>query len=313
MITAIRFKSFGISAFGSLHTGGTSAFVRNAVGFMHALERKLHAQGLSLGTQRRIAVGVEEYSLNQGEKNYSSAKMGLSRPWKGQSNQAPAVLDYEWKCNAILTLIITSQGQEERENLERTIRELVPSMRFGNGSIFMVNDAATFVNILSGNDTATLTRAIRSVNAMKTYFINNKEDLIVAGDEFNSFADALALFEAKTEAAEEVALDPLTNGEKSELEGDSATVVPTKKSWKRKQPGWVIPIERGYVAVTQPVFSRPGSRNPQVPSIVVTPAISLGEYVCAKTVIKNPAISSIFWTSQSDRLAGSFLFHSFTF
>ena len=325
MITAIRFKGVGISAYGSLLTGGTSAFARNAVGFVCALERKLQDRQCTLGLNRRVAVGVENYALHKGGTNASTSKINLSRPWDGKSAN---VLDYEWKCNATITLLIQSDGVDDIDALQTALRLEIPSMRFANGSIFMVHNADTLANVHAGNASETLKKAIRSVKASRSSFLVCREDLVVTGDEFNSFTDALALFELSPqqngddphssldfdaesdldESAEPIQLEE--DDEDSEAEAEKKKNA--KKNWIRKQPGWIVPVERGYLAVTKPVRNRPGSRDANLDSYVVTPVISLGEYISTKRMLKD-LNQKAFWKSESDRSVGSFLFSSTSF
>jgi CRISPR type I-F-associated protein Csy2 len=313
VITAIRFKGVGISALGSLLTGGTSAFARNAVGFVHSIERRLQSKGMTLGNNRRVAIGVENYLLHQGSKNYSAAKMALSRPWKNQGNYAGSVLDYEWKCNAVITLLILSDGVIDTDSLQNSLRSIVLGMRFANGSIFIINDEQSFINIVGGNDEDSLKSAIKSVKASQSYFLANREDLVTQGNEFDSFADALGLFDMNAKAEEDKSLDDETisdvANEGVEQIGD---IDKPRKSWARSQPGWIVPIERGYLAATKPVKGRPGIRDASVDSYIVTPVISLGEYMSAKR-IADDLDAQIFWSAKSDFSVGSFLFNSSSF
>ncbi len=303
MITAIRFNGVGISAFGSILTGGCSAFPRSAVGFVHLLQRKLEQKGLSLGPKRRVAVGIENYRLHKGEKNPSTPKMSLSKPWNGKSAIAHSVLDYELKCNATLTLIITSDGIMDVDGLLIALKSLIPSMRFSNGSIF-VSDR--FVELVPGNDHEALTTAIKAVRASQTQFVISRDDLLKKDNEFSSFADALALFdESELNGA-------VIDNEPEQTDDDDDTVTSQKRKWHRKKPGWIVPLERGYQAVTPPVVGRPAARHPDIPSIVVTPVIGLGQFVTAKHFLDHLDCKS-FWHSWSNREAGFYLFNASSF
>lgn len=313
MITSIRFNGVGISAFASLLTGGTSAFPRSAVGFVHMLERKLKEKNLSLGSNRRVAIGVEHYRLHQGQKNHTSPKMALSKPWKSQSESANSVLDYEWKCNATICLVINSHDTSERgdaEKLREALSSIVPSLRFSNGSIFVKPE---FVSVLHGNDSETLKKTIRAVKASRCSFISCRSDLIYAGDEFGSFANALALFDvdASSDASKEAAESLDSDG------SDDGSSEKKQRKWARKQTGWIIPLERGYQAVSQPVIGRPAARRSttppyEVPSYVVTPVIGLGEYISSKKLLDDLNCPA-FWSSKSDRSQGFFMFKASSF
>lgn len=297
MITAIRFNGVGISAFGSLLTGGTSAFPRNAVGFIHALERKLIQKNQTFGPNRRVAVGVENYRFHKGEKNHTSPKMALSKPWQAHSEIANSVLDFEWKCNATITLLVLSNGVLNIEALRTAITEVTPTMRFANGSIFVKKN---FVEVFHGDDPETLAQAVKSVKASRASFLTSREDLIQDGDEFNSFVNALALFDTSTEAENQEA-EPDEDNEKPEQ---------TKAKWKRDQTGWIVPVERGYQTVTEPVKGRPASRNLDTPTIIVTPVIGLGEFVSSKRFLSELNLNS-FWESKSE--TGFYLFNATSF
>lgn len=305
MITSIRFNGVGISAFGSLLTGGTSAFPRGAVGFVHMLERKLSEQGLSLGTNRRVAVGVEHYRLHQGLKNHTSPKMALSKPWKSQSESANSVLDYEWKCNATICLVINANGYDDAEKIREALSSIVPSLRFTNGSIF-VNPG--FVSVLHGNDSETLKKAIRAVKASRCSFISSRNDLIEEGDEFGSFANALALFDVDAISGASTEAEKFSNSD----DADGGGVEKKQRKWIRNQPGWIIPLERGYQAVTNPVTGRQAARNASTPSYVVTPVIGLGEYISSKKLLDDLSRLA-FWSSKSDRTQGFFMFNASSF
>jgi len=295
VITAIRFSSDSVSAFGSLMTGGTSAFPRNAVGFMHALERKLQKEGLTLGKNRKVAVGVENYVLHKGEKNYSTPKMSLSRPWKGKGDFSKSVLDYEWKCNAIITLLVFASGAHDTDNLKKSLEIIIPQMRFANGSIFKVSKESPLVTVTAGNDEASIRMAVKSIKAGRTSFITSRDDLIEKGNEFESFADAVSLFKK--------------NGDS---EKDKEEEKSSKSEWYRKHPGWIVPLERGYMAVTEPITGRQGSRDLKVPTIVASSVIGLGEYVSAKRFLNDLDLKS-FWFSTSNAQSGFYLFSSTSF
>ncbi len=303
MITAIRFNGVGISAFGSILTGGCSAFPRSAVGFVHLLQRKLEQKGLSLGAKRRVAVGVENYRLHKGEKNPSTPKMSLSKPWKGKSAIANSVLDYELKCNATVTLIITSDGIMDVESLLIALKSVIPSMRFSSGSIFVSN---RFVELVPGNDHEALTTAIKAVRASQTQFVISRDDLLKKGHEFNSFVDALALFDESELSSAAAENEPEQTGDDND-----DTEAGQKRRWYKK-PGWIVPLERGYQAVTPPVVGRPAARHPDIPSMVATPVIGLGQFITAKYFLDHLDCKS-FWYSRSNRDAGFYLFNATSF
>ena len=320
MITAIRVQGVGISAFGSLLTGGCSAFPRNAVGFVHALQRKLASRGETLGEYRRVAVGVEDYRLHKGEKNPTMPKMALSKPWNGRGDIARSVLDYELKCNATITLLIMSDTVADTDALRTALSATVPTMRFGGGSLFVRGE---FVSIAEGNDGDALNAAIRSVRAGRTHFMVSRDDLIREGQEFDSFVAALALHEVGV--ADDASDDDSASADQSDRldsenppadaeDADGEAEKQVKRTWRRSSDncGWVVPLERGYQAISPPVVGRPGARDPNVPTILATPVIGLGEFVTAKRFRADLNYKG-FWQSRSDRENGFFLFSATSF
>ncbi|MEF8701211.1 MAG: type I-F CRISPR-associated protein Csy2 [Candidatus Accumulibacter sp. UW25] len=307
MITIIRFDGVGISAWGSMLTGGAAAFPRNAVGFVHAIERNLKKQGLSIGTNRRVAIGVENYRLHKGEKNPVTPKMALWKPWKGRSEIASSVLDYELKCNAKITLLISSDDLLDIEPVAIALRALVPAMRFANGSIF-VRDR--FLEVISGTDGDTLIQAIKALRASRAQFMISRDDLIVEGREFDSFADALALFDDAAQTGAN--MDDDANENEPMQEADDGEDTKRARKWHRNQAGWVIPIERGYQAIAAPVAGRPAARDPHIPSIIATPVLGLGEFITAKRFLADFDLNA-FWHSASHREAGLYLFNASSF
>jgi len=305
VITAIRFHGVGISALGSLLTGGAAAFPRNAVGFVHALERHLKRQALSLGENRRVAIGVENYSLHKGEKNPATPKMALWKPWKGRSEMAPSVLDYELKCDATITLIIDSDDLLDVEPLRTALKTVVPSLRFASGSIFV---GERFSQVISGTDGETLSRAIKAVRASRAQFMISRDKLITKGREFDSFADGLALFD-ETPPSDGSAEEG--GDESPEAAGDAEDAKRAGK-WHRQQAGWVVPLERGYQAVTAPLAGRPAARDPHIPSVVATPVLGLGEFITARRLMRNLDLNA-FWHPFSDRAVGLYLFNASSF
>jgi CRISPR type I-F-associated protein Csy2 len=289
----------GISAFGSMLTGGVSAFPRNAVGFIHALERNLIQQNLTFGPNRRVAIGVENYMFHKGEKNHTSPKMALSKPWQTHGEIANSVLDSEWKCNATITLLVLSSGILDIDALRAALTETIPRMRFANGSIFVKTG---FAEVFHGNDPETLINAVKSVKASRSSFLTSREDLIGEGDEFNSFVNALALFDMNADTE-----TPEANSHEEDDESEKTTV-----NWKRQQSGWIVPVERGYQTVTNPVKGRPASRHADIPTIIVTPVIGLGEFVSSKRVTSDLDLKS-FWKSKSEPDAGFYLFNATSF
>lgn len=302
MITAIRFDGVGISALGSMHTGGVAAFPRSAVGFVNALERRLAYQGMSLGQDRRVAVGVEVYRLHAGEKNPTTPKMTLPKPWRSIGAIEGSVLDYELKCNARITLVISTNGKAENEPgaLQQAIGAVVPAMRFSNGSIFV---KGSFVEVVPGTDGDALEKALRGVRGLRAQYVISRDDLIKTGEEVDSFLSALALFDGTSQAKDEE-LDSADNG-------GSGGPIQTRK-WYRGQAGWIVPLERGYQAVTRAVVGRPSARDSMVPTIVATPVLGLGEFVSARRLLGN-LDAKAFWHSESEREAGFYLFNASSF
>ena len=284
-IISIRFDCVGVSGNGGgLITGGASAAVRNAIGFINAAERNLARRGLTLGKNRRLAVGIQNYRLHQFKGVATRASMSLFTPWN-EKKMTNSVLDFELKYDATITLILVSDLREGFDELQGAINQLLPAMRFTNGSIFTFSNSV-FVN--SGQDKSSLCAAIQQVNATRSSFIVSRHELIQPGREFESFAEALSLFTDATENAKG----------------------PFK--WHRRQPGWIIPLERGYQAVTQPAVGRIGARCPKTPSVVVTPVIGLGEFVSSKRFVDDLDLNA-FWRPKSDRAAGFYLFNASSF
>lgn len=308
MITALRFHGMGISASGSLLTGGAAAFPRNAVGFVHALERNLKRQAISLGENRRVAIGVENYSLHKGEQNPATPKMALWKPWKSRSEMAPSVLDYELKCDATITLIIDSDDLLDTEPLRAALKTEVPSLRFANGSIFV---GERFSQVIPGSDGESLGRAIKAVRASRAQFMISRDELIDKGREFDSFADALALF-GEPLARDDSDDSGEESAEQSTEVADSSEDPNLARKWHRQQAGWVVPLERGYQAVTTPLTGRPAARDSSVPSVVATPVLGLGEFTTARRLISNLDLKA-FWHPFSDRAAGLYLFNASSF
>jgi len=313
MITSIRINCVGMSAIGSLLSGGVSAFPRNAVGFMHLLERKLNHQNLSIGSNRKVAVGVENYFIHQGEKNCSTPKMSLSKPWIGHNQQEISVLDYEWKCNATITLLIKSSGTFETDAVRTALISIIPSLRFANGSIFVKNN---FLQIIDGNDDESLLSSIKSIKALRASFITCRSDLIVENEEINSLIDALSLFKVSdnnnqsSENSSEASIESSKNANDSTSSLVESQNRSNKQQWEKKEDfgGWIIPIERGYYAVSKPIINPLGVRNPTVPAIIATPTISLGQFVSYKNMINDQL--KAFWYSSSNRESGYYLFNA---
>lgn len=305
MITTIRMRVIGMSAVGgSLLTGGLSGLPRSAVGFTFALRRKLLAAGLGLGENCRVAVGADTYRCHQVQGESCRQKMALSQPWtrsKKSIKNNISVLDYEIKADASITLAILSDGLDNPQDIELAIRQILPGMRFTNGSIFI--DSANCVRVAMGDSFETLGDLINKTGSQYTNFIIDRGDLIETGREVDSVLDALSIFRP-----------PLSESEEKDFKKDGRLKHEKKNEveWHRKQGGWLIPLERGYQGLCAPTAGRPGSRSKDIPVVIASPLVGIGEFIPRSRAITDPSLP-LFWRSSSDRINAQYLFNASSF
>lgn len=82
--------------------------------------------------------------------------------------------------------------------------------------------------------------------------------------------------------------------------------------WRRKTPGWIVPVPIGYRALQDLVAAVPraSSRDPYVPHIFVEDAAGLAEFVSIRRLAREPELSvHPFWRWAIDRPTGLFLAH----
>lgn len=174
------------------------------------------------------------------------------------------------------TLILSNIPEIDEEDLQ----DAVPGMRFCGAPIFPARGATRIpVSILADDNPSTLFGGLP-----RGFALVPRPDLAPpafgSADEIDRLCEHLARFE------------------------DNA--------WRRKTPGWIVPVPIGYRALQDVAAAVPRltSRDPEVPHIFVEDAAGLAEFVSIRRLAREPELSlDPHWRWSIDRPAGLFLAH----
>ena len=174
------------------------------------------------------------------------------------------------------TLILSNLPEIDEEFLH----DAVPGMRFCGAPIFPMRSAGRIpVSILSDDNPSTL---------------------------FSGLPRGFALV-ARPDLA------PPAFGSTEEIDGLCEHLARYEdNAWRRKTPGWIVPVPIGYRALQDlaTAIPRSSSRDPNVPHIFVEDTAGLAEFVSIRRLAREPELTvDLFWRWAIDRPGGLFLAH----
>ncbi len=271
-------KVHNANALSSPYTVGFPAMTA-WLGFSHALQRKLNADGY-FGDFEAVATAVVSHDCklqtHKGVDDFVHSIIGTGNPLD-KTGQRSAFIE-EARCHLDVSLIIQFRGvakDEEVALLERVTHHLHKNLKIAGGDIIEFDPPESY-RIEEGEekDLPRLTRKL-----MPGYVIVERRELVE--DAMQQGQDAI-----------DAMLDYLAIHHSCEQD-DEGNV-----SWssKRKTAGWIVPIATGFHGITEPEQAK-NQRDPDVPHRFAESIVTLGEF---KMPYQIHSLDEILWRYQVD-------------
>lgn len=258
------------------------------LGAVHALERKLKADGFSSLAFKGVAVVSHSADLQtfKGVGDYVHSIIGTGNPLvenpkrkKEEPIEAfvrPSFIE-EARIHLDVSLLIEHSGvdkDKEEELLQRISHHLHGSMKLAGGDILDFKVPALF-RMEEGNEKEW--SAVRR-RLMPGYVIMERRELMKEAME--SGADAV-----------DALLEYLAVHHQCEVNGDEVL-------WtsRRKAPGWIVPIAIGFQGISE-LGKAKNQRDPNTPHRFAESVVTLGEF---KMPYKIDSVDEMLWGYQVD-------------
>lgn len=247
------------------------------LGAVHALERKLKADGFSSLTFKGVAVVSHTADLQtfKGVGDYAHSIIGTANPLEKDGGRGAFI--EEARIHLDVSLLIEHKGvdkDEEEQLLQRISHHLHGSMKLAGGDILDFKVPALF-RMEEGNekDWGAVRRRL-----MPGYVIVERRELMKEAME--NGADAV-----------DALLEYLAVHHQCEVSGDEVL-------WtsKRKVPGWIVPIAIGFQGISE-LGKAKNQRDPNTPHRFAESVVTLGEF---KMPYKIGSIDEMLWKYHVD-------------
>lgn len=250
------------------------------LGAVHALQRKLNAQGYSDIKFKSAAVVNHQFDLqtHKGVDDFVHSIIGTGNPL--DKTGARSAFIEEARCHLTVSLVIEYTGieKDDEATLQEKITHLLNSnMKMAGGDILTFK-APQFFKVENGNktDLSALTRKL-----MPGYALIERRDLMT--EAMSAGQDAI-----------DALLDNLVihhNCDEQPPESDEAF----KWSSKRKNRGWIVPIATGFHGLTE-LGEAKNQRDPNTPHRFAESVVTLGEFKMPHSI---KSIDEILWRYQT--------------
>ena len=258
------------------------------LGAVHALQRKLNAQGYSDIKFNSVAVVNHQCDLqtHKGVDDFVHSIIGTGNPL--DKTGARSAFIEEARCHLTVSLVIEYIGIEKDDEAvvqERITHFLNSNMKMAGGDILTFK-APQFFKVENGNttDLSALTRKL-----MPGYALIERRDLMI--DAMKAGQDAM-----------DALLDNLVIHHKCDepLPESDETF---KWTSKRKNKGWIVPIATGFHGLTE-LGEAKNQRDSNTPHRFAESVVTLGEFKMPHNI---KSIDEILWRYQTDQTNNLYL------
>lgn len=251
------------------------------LGCVHALQRKLNANGFSRIRFNATAIISHQCDLQtyKGIGDFVHSIIGTGNPLDKTGSRSAFI--EEARCHLDVSLVIEYTGieKDDEQGLQEKISHFLHSnMKMAGGDILNF-EAPQFFKVEKGNekDTRALTRKL-----MPGYALIERRDLMInAMSEGQDAIDAL--------------LDNLVVKHQYNKEQQNDDAI--KWTSKRKNKGWIVPIATGFHGLTE-LGEAKNQRDPNTPHRFAESVVTLGEFKMAHNI---KSIDEILWRYQTDQ------------
>lgn len=231
------------------------------LGAVHALQRKLQAQGYTNIVLDKVAVSCHHFDLQtyKGRGDFVHSIVGTANPLDKDGSR-PAFIE-EARCHLEVSLLIECQNldPDEEKQLLADIQNLILSMKFASGDVLAVKNCSLQYFDEDGDQNQQLKPLLNKL--MLGHVLIERRDLVI--ESMNEGKDAL-----------DAVLDYLKVTHSSIQNEDG------KVTWssKRKTTGWLVPIVVGFQGISE-LGQAKNQRDANTPHRFAESVITLGEFI----------------------------------
>jgi len=264
------------------------------LGTMHALERKLKADGFSSLIFKAIAVvsHASDLQTHKGVGDYGYSLVGTANPLEKDGKRAAFI--EEARIHLDVSLVIEYDGVSDEDDKDllkkRVAHHLLGGMKMAGGDILGFGrsngDSECELKPIEEGDDKALARFTRTL--MPGYLIIERRELMREAMERG--ADAI-----------EALLEYLAVHHRYESD---------EERWisRRKVSGWIVPIAIGFQGIS-PLGKAKNQRDPNTPHRFAESVVTLGEF---KMVYKVATLDEMLWHYHVDQPKGLYLCQQIT-
>lgn len=231
------------------------------LGAIHALQRKLQAQGYTNIILDKVAVSCHHFDLQtyKGRGDFVHSIVGTANPLDKDGNR-PAFIE-EARCHLEVSLLIECQNldPDEEKQLLADIQKLILSMKFASGDVLAVKNCSLQYFDEDEDQNQQLKPLLNKL--MLGHVLIERRDLVI--ESMNEGKDAL-----------DAVLDYLKVTHSSTQDENG------KVTWssKRKSTGWLVPIAVGFQGISE-LGQAKNQRDAHTPHRFAESVITLGEFI----------------------------------
>ena len=231
------------------------------LGAIHALQRKLQAQGYTNIILDKVAISCHHFDLQtyKGRGDFVHSIVGTANPLDKDVNR-PAFIE-EARCHLEVSLLIECQNldPDEEKQLLVDVQKLILSMKFTSGDVLAVKNCSLQYFDEDGDQNQQLKPLLNKL--MLGHVLIERRDLVI--ESMNEGKDAL-----------DAVLDYLKVTHSSTQDENG------KVTWssKRKTMGWLVPIAVGFQGISE-LGQAKNQRDVNTPHRFAESVITLGEFI----------------------------------
>lgn len=231
------------------------------LGAIHALQRKLQAQGYTNIVLDKVAVSCHHFDLQtyKGRGDFVHSIVGTANPLDKDGNR-PAFIE-EARCHLEVSLLVECQNldPDEEKQLLADVQKLILSMKFASGDVLAVKNCSLQYFDEDEDQNQQLKPLLNKL--MLGHVLIERRDLVI--ESMNEGKDAL-----------NAVLDYLKVTHSSTQDENG------KVTWssKRKSTGWLVPIAVGFQGISA-LGQAKNQRDANTPHRFAESVITLGEFI----------------------------------
>ncbi|PWB13639.1 type I-F CRISPR-associated protein Csy2 [Acinetobacter sp. AM] len=249
------------------------------LGAVHALQRKLQAQGYTNIVLDKVAVSCHHFDLQtyKGRGDFVHSIVGTANPLDKDGNR-PAFIE-EARCHLEVSLLIECQNldPDEEKQLLADVQKLILSMKFASGDVLAVKNCSLQYFDEDGDQNQQLKPLLNKL--MLGHVLIERRDLVI--ESMNEGKDAL-----------DAVLDYLKVTHSS-IQDENGKVT---WSSKRKTTGWLVPIAVGFQGISE-LGQAKNQRDAHTPHRFAESVITLGEFIMPYRI---ESIDQLLWKYHVD-------------